>query len=370
HPFLAPIAAGQCIRIMTGAVIPPDCDCVIPHEKVASISTSEIVLAAGSVKSGANCRRRGEDLAQGELAMSDGTLLQAAQIGMLASLGIAEIEVYRRLKVAFFSTGDELQALGNAPAAGMLYDSNRYSMQALLTRLGCETVDLGIVQDQPDAIRAALLQAAKEADVVLTSGGMAGGDADFTRRMMQELGDVHFWQLLMRPGRPFAFGHLQSGAKQATLFGLPGNPVALMISFYMLVRPALLRMMGVRAAPLPQLLVSMDAYAIPNEKLEEVAKQVLASRKQAHIDAIKQAQADFNEADMEYRYEVVKPHSSGHAFEVSYEGTQRGKTFFGYVGYVSNRKIFNLFVNTQFSFVAGRRDMFSEVLAGFAITLP
>ncbi len=261
HPFGQPVPSGSCIRIMTGAVVPPECDTVIPHEKVASISADEIVFATGSVKPGANRRQRGEDLAQGEVAMAQGTLLQPAQIGMLAQLGFAEVAVYRPLRVAFFSTGDELCPLSSTPQhalpIGKLYDSNRYSLHALLSKLGCEVSDLGIIEDKPAAIRAAMLQACGQADVLLTSGGMAGGDADFTRRMMQELGDVHFWQLNMRPGRPFAFGRMPAeNSTSTTLFGLPGNPVALMISFYMLVRPALLQMMGVKQNPLPKLQVA------------------------------------------------------------------------------------------------------------------
>ena len=257
HPFHGTLQAGQCIRIMTGAVVPPQCDTVIPHENVVSSSALEIVLAANSVKPGANRRRRGEDLAQGELAIAKGTLLQPAQIGMLASLGYSEVPVYERLRVAFFSTGDELRPLGSSLETGMLYDSNRYSLHALLSKLGCIVTDLGIVADQPAAIRNALEQARGQVDVVLTSGGMAGGDTDFTRSMMQELGDVHFWQLKMRPGRPFAFGRMQDAAGAATyLFGLPGNPVALMISFYMLVRPALLQMMGMQHSALPILQVA------------------------------------------------------------------------------------------------------------------
>lgn len=257
HPFSGTMQAGQCLRIMTGAVVPAQCDTVIPHENVVSSSEHEIVIAPNSVKPGANRRKRGEDLAQGALAIAKGTLLQPAQIGMLASLGYSEAPVYQRLRVGFFSTGDELRPLGSELGTGMLYDSNRYSLHALLSKLGCVVSDLGIVEDQPAAIRAALEQARGQVDVVLTSGGMAGGDADFTRKMMQELGDVHFWQLKMRPGRPFAFGRMQDkNAAQTYLFGLPGNPVALMISFYMLVRPALLQMMGVQHSALPILQVA------------------------------------------------------------------------------------------------------------------
>lgn len=256
HPYAGSTGAGNCVRIMTGALLPADCDTVIASEKVLASDEHSILLKADSVRAGANCRRRGEELRQGELALAAGSNLQAAQIGWLASLGIAELPVLRRLRVAFFCTGDELRPLASHLGPGQLYDSNRYSLQALLKHLGCEVIDLGVVPDQPQAIRQALQQATLQADAVLTSGGMANGDADHTRRILQEAGDIHFWQMQMRPGRPFAFGTLHAGERSAHLFGLPGNPAALMISFYMLVRPALLRLMGCTqseppAIPLP-----------------------------------------------------------------------------------------------------------------------
>ena len=256
HPFTGNLERGQCVRIMTGAMLPMACDTVIAQEHVELRSAQEIEFATDGIKAGANRRKKGEDLACGEIAIAQGTRLQPAQLGMLASMGVAEVSVLRKLRVAFFSTGDELRSLGSELPAGCVYDSNRYSLFGMLTRLGCEVHDLGIVQDRPEAISQALANAASEADVVLTSGGMAGGDADFTRRIMQEMGDVHFWQMQMRPGRPFAFGRLLQHGHSTILFGLPGNPVALMISFYMLVRPALLQMMGQRDTHLPQLHVA------------------------------------------------------------------------------------------------------------------
>ena len=265
HPFKGNLARGQCVRIMTGAVLPIACDTVIAQEHVQIRSEQEIEFASDSIKAGANRRKKGEDLACGEIAIAKGTRLHPAQLGMLASMGVAEVSVLRKLRVAFFSTGDELRSLGSELPEGCLYDSNRYCLFGMLTRLGCEVHDLGIVQDRPEAISQALANAASEADVVLTSGGMAGGDADFTRRIMQEMGDVHFWQMQMRPGRPFAFGRLLQHGHSTMLFGLPGNPVALMISFYMLVRPALLQMMGQRDTHLPQLQVA-SAQAIRKMK--------------------------------------------------------------------------------------------------------
>ncbi|WP_338845340.1 gephyrin-like molybdotransferase Glp [Massilia sp. W12] len=257
HPYNGKLEKGQCVRIMTGAVLPEGANAVIAHEKVLSIAEAEIVLAAGQLPSGLNCRRRGEELACGDIALLRGTQLLPSQLGLLATLGMAEVLVQRRLRVAFFSTGDELRPLGSPLPPGGLYDSNRYSLYGMLSRLGCDVLDLGIVKDEPEAIRQALQNASLQADAILTSGGMAGGDADHTRRVMQEMGDVHFWQLQMRPGRPFAFGRLQSGSNRVTLFGLPGNPVALMISFYMLVRPALLQMMGARDKPAPRLMLPL-----------------------------------------------------------------------------------------------------------------
>ena len=245
-------ARGQCVRIMTGGVMPAGCDSVIPQELVAHIDEASITIGAGVIRAGDNRRFAGEDLMAGSAALSKGRVVHAADLGLLASLGIAEVAVQRRLRVAFFSTGDELRSIGEALDAGCVYDSNRYTLYGMLTRLGCELIDMGVVPDQPEALEAALRSACENADAVLTSGGVSVGAADYTREIMARLGDVTFWKIGMRPGRPLAFGRIASNGRSAYLFGLPGNPVAVMVSFYFFARDALLRMMGAQA-PLPLL---------------------------------------------------------------------------------------------------------------------
>jgi molybdopterin molybdotransferase len=253
RPYQAVPASGDCVLISTGAVLPAGCDCVVPQELVSSISSESIRLSPNIVKAGANCRRAGEDLRAGSIALAAGKILRPADIGLLASLGIASIAVNRRLRVAFFSTGDELRSLGQALEPGCVYDSNRYTLHAMLARLGVETIDLGVVRDDPAALKETLERACLEADAIVTSGGVSVGAADYTRDVMAQMGEVEFWKIAMRPGRPMAFGRLEAGGKSAWLFGLPGNPVAVMVSFYMLARDALLRLAGARDAALPLL---------------------------------------------------------------------------------------------------------------------
>jgi molybdopterin molybdotransferase len=251
HPFDRACGAGECVRIMTGAPMPAGCDTVVPQELVTR--TGAIVqFDAQRIVPGANCRHAGEDLARGRAALEGGRIVRSSDLGLLASLGIAEVPVRRRLRVAFFSTGDELRSVGEPLDAGCVYDSNRYTLYAMLTRMNVDVLDLGVIRDEPSAIEAALRSAAASADVVLTSGGVSVGDADFTAKMTATLGDVAFWQLAMRPGRPLAFGRLStaepgSQAGGALFFGLPGNPVAVMVSFYQFVRDALIAMSGANA---------------------------------------------------------------------------------------------------------------------------
>ncbi|MGG1944300.1 gephyrin-like molybdotransferase Glp [Trinickia sp. NRRL B-1857] len=254
HPFDRTCGAGECVRIMTGAPMPAGCDTVVPQELVTRTGAN-IAFDAQTIAPGANCRRAGEDLARGRAALKAGRIVRPADLGLLASLGVAEVAVRRRVRVAFFSTGDELRSVGEPLDTGCVYDSNRYTLHAMLARLDVEALDLGVVRDEPDAIEAALRSAAKSADVVLTSGGVSVGDADFTARMTATFGDVAFWQLAMRPGRPLAFGRLWpdgrgAGGTSALFFGLPGNPVAVMVSFYQLVHDALVAMSGA-IAPRP-----------------------------------------------------------------------------------------------------------------------
>lgn len=253
RPYGATLGAGECVQITTGAVLPAGCDCVVPQEFVGAMSSESIRLAPRIVQASANCRRAGEDLRAGSIALARGKMLRPADIGLLASLGIAQARVRRRLRVAYFSTGDELRSLGQTLEPGCVYDSNRYTLHAMLSRLGVEAIDLGVVRDDPAALRATLERACSEADAIVTSGGVSVGAADHTREIMAQMGEVEFWKIAMRPGRPMAFGRIEAGGKSAWLFGLPGNPVAVMVSFYMMARDALLRLAGAGATTLPLL---------------------------------------------------------------------------------------------------------------------
>jgi len=243
------IGPGQCVRIMTGATMPAGLDTVVPQEFVR-LDGARIALAAGVVRQGENRRFAGEDLARGAIALAAGRLLRPADIGVLASLGCAEVPVFRRLRVAFFSTGDELRSIGEALTPGSVYDSNRYTLWAMLQRLGVDVLDLGVVRDDPEALEAAFRAAADAADAVITTGGASVGEADHTRMVLASLGDAVFWRIAMRPGRPMAVGRIESAGRSVIAFGLPGNPVAVMVTFYALVRDALLAMSGATPTPL------------------------------------------------------------------------------------------------------------------------
>ncbi|MGV8805506.1 MAG: molybdopterin molybdotransferase MoeA [Polaromonas sp.] len=273
-----PVKPGQCVKIMTGAVMPAGLDTVVPQEftKPCQGQGSDcITIAADTLRLGDNRRLRGEDLAKGRPALRKGELLTPARLGLAASLGLKTLSTFRPLRVAYFSTGDEILSLGEPPREGAVYDSNRYTVFGLLSRLGCQVIDLGVVRDDPALLEAAFRTAATQADAIITSGGVSVGEADHTRTMMKKLGDVAFWRIAMRPGRPMAAGRISSkkstesasGAgttdsfsyeKESTgdgavLFGLPGNPVAVMVTFLAFVRPALLRMMGASVLPAPLL---------------------------------------------------------------------------------------------------------------------
>ena len=253
-PFTGSLAAGQCLKIMTGALMPSQCDTVIPQEMtqklpLASDGMERIQFESSAVSSGENRRLRGEDLAQGSVAIAAGRILRPSDLGLAASLGINNLIVKRKLRVAILSSGNELRPLGAALDSGSIYDSNRYSLMGLLNRLGLDVLDCGIIQDDPLALKTAFSQAALTADVIISSGGVSVGEADFTKQVMQELGDVGFWKIAMRPGRPMAFGTLkpvpnQHPPRSTLFFGLPGNPVAVMVTFYQFVQSALLQLSG------------------------------------------------------------------------------------------------------------------------------
>jgi molybdopterin molybdotransferase len=249
--FSGEVGHGQCVRVMTGAVMPKNADAVVVQEAVTA-EGRRITVPPGQER-GQNRRLAGEDLQKGKPALKAGRLLRPADLGLVASLGIGEVSVRRKLRVAFFSTGDELVSVGRKLKAGEVYDSNRYTLWGMLSRLGCEITDLGVVRDDPKKLEAAFRKAAASADAVVTSGGVSVGEADFTRQMMARLGEVVFWKIAMRPGRPMAFGRVRARGKSAYLFGLPGNPVAVMVTFYHFVRGALLHMMGRSDTELPLL---------------------------------------------------------------------------------------------------------------------
>jgi molybdopterin molybdotransferase len=229
---------------MTGATIPRGCDTVIPQEFISDKNEDSITIPTNKVNSGDNRRLAGEDLRTGSIALRKGKKLSPADIGLMASLGIATISVIRKPRVAFFSTGDELRSLGQGLEEGCVYDSNRYTLHSMLVKAECEPIDMGVVKDDPASLETALRDACTKADAIITTGGVSAGDADYTRQMMTRLGDVLFWKIAMRPGRPMAFGKIQCDGHSALLFGLPGNPVAVMATFYFFAREALYRLMG------------------------------------------------------------------------------------------------------------------------------
>lgn len=237
-PFEGNVSAGECVKIMTGAVIPAGADTVMMQEKIA-IKSDRITLL-DNPRRGANVRLAGEDLKIGQVVLPKGNKIKPADLGLIASLGVGEVQVYRTLKVAFFSTGDELVSVGNKLEEGQIYDSNRYTLFGMLTRLGVEISDLDNVPDDPKLLEATLLQAAQNSDVVITSGGVSVGEADFMKALLAKHGQVLFWKINMKPGRPLAYGKIAN----AHYFGLPGNPVSAMVTFYQFVQPALQALSG------------------------------------------------------------------------------------------------------------------------------
>lgn len=253
QPFIGNVAKGECVRIMTGAMMPPECDTVIMQEQVEAANND--ITVHGEQLAGQNVRMAGEDIQKGDVVLPEGHRVTPADMGLIASLGIAEVITKRRLRVAFFSTGDELRSIGEPLDAGQIYDSNRYTLYGMLKRLDADVLDMGVVPDEKSALKDALQQAAKEADVVITSGGVSVGDADYVKEMLAELGEVNFWKIAMKPGRPLAFGKIDN----ALFFGLPGNPVSVMVTFYQFVQPALKKMAGENDHPLPIMQVQTES---------------------------------------------------------------------------------------------------------------
>ncbi|HIF18253.1 MAG TPA: molybdopterin molybdenumtransferase MoeA [Cycloclasticus sp.] len=238
HPYKGELKQGECIQIMTGAQMPELADTVIMQEHVEVDADSIRIDARHSA--GQNVRQAGEDIQMGQTVLQPGIKLTPPQIGLCASLGISEISVKTPLTAAVFSTGDEVLSIGDAPREGCIYDSNRYSMISALKKLGCKVLDMGIIADDPDKLRQAFKLAASNADVIFTSGGVSVGEADYTKQVLSQAGAINFWKVAMKPGRPVAFGKINN----TTFFGLPGNPVAVMVTFYQFALPCLQKMMG------------------------------------------------------------------------------------------------------------------------------
>lgn len=245
--FTGEVKRGECVRIMTGAMMPTECDTVVMQEHVAV--NGDLITVHGQQRAKQNVRLAGEDIAVGETVLDVGHKITPADLGLIASLGIGEVVVKSALRVAFFSTGDELKSIGQPLEPGQIYDSNRYTLHGMLSRLGVDIIDLGVVPDEKQALRNALQLASQQADVVISSGGVSVGDADYVKQMLAELGQVDFWKIAMKPGRPLAFGKIN----ESLFFGLPGNPVSVMVTFYQFVLPALQQLSGQQAAYSPQL---------------------------------------------------------------------------------------------------------------------
>ncbi|QTL38735.1 molybdopterin molybdotransferase MoeA [Xenorhabdus budapestensis] len=240
-PFQGEWPVGTCIRIMTGAPIPAGTDAVVMQEQ-AEVTESGVRFTY-PVHQGQNIRTIGEDIAQNTAVLPQGIKLSTAQLPLLASLGIAQVDVIRKLKVAIFSTGDELQTIGEPLQAGQIYDTNRFAVRLMLEKLDCDVIDLGVIPDDPDALRHAFVQTNELADLVISSGGVSVGEADYTKQILDEMGEISFWKLAIKPGKPFAFGKL----KNAWFCGLPGNPVSAVLTFYQLVQPLITHLSGFTA---------------------------------------------------------------------------------------------------------------------------
>ncbi len=240
RPFDGQASRGDCVRIMTGATIPDGTDTVVMQERVTR--DDDTATIDGSHVKGENVRYAGEDIEAGSIALTTGTLLDPAHIGLLASVGVAETEVLRKPRVAFFSTGDELREVGQKLEAGQIHDSNRYTLFGMLERLGVEINDLGVVPDRNQDLERAFRLASESADVIITSGGVSVGEADYVMGVFEQFGQIDFWSVAIKPGRPTVFGKMGN----ALFFGLPGNPVSVMATFYQIVQPALRKLSGIR----------------------------------------------------------------------------------------------------------------------------
>ena len=273
-PWGGSIGERECVRIFTGGVMPQGADTVVMQERAHEDALGVHVAAGAVTRAGTNRRFAGEDLKAGQIVFRAGQCIRPAELGMIASLGLSEVSVYRKLRVAFFSTGDELKSVGTPLAAGEIYDSNRYTLHGMLTRLGCEIIDMGVIEDAPEKLERAFASAAETADVVITSGGVSVGEADYVKQLLDKLGEVLFWKIAMKPGRPLAYGKIGG----AHFFGLPGNPVSVMVTFYEFVRDALLILQGQRdIRPPPTFKVPLSAPIKKVPGRTEFQRGILAS---------------------------------------------------------------------------------------------
>ena len=278
QPFEGELKPGQCVRIMTGAVVPAQADCIVAQEHVNVIDDAQIEVGEGH-RIHQNIRFRGEDIQRGAVVLPRGHRLKAADLGVLASLGVNEVKVFRKPRVSFFSTGDELKSIGEPLEKGEIYDSNRYSLYGLLRDCDVDIIDMGVVKDDPEALRQTLLSAAACSDVVLTSGGVSVGEADYIKDILQQIGQMDFWKILMKPGRPLTFGAIG----KSWFFGLPGNPVAVMVTFYQFVLPALKKLQGVTATK-PLLLQAISNSKIrKNPGRKEFQRAIVSSNEQGEL---------------------------------------------------------------------------------------
>ena len=280
-PYDGKLAAGSCVRIMTGAIMPEGTDTVIIQEDVQI--TGSGIMIDGATRKGDNVRQAGEDIAAGDLVLTRGRRLNPADIGLIASLGIAEVCVVRRLRVAFFSTGDELRSIGETLSDGAIYDSNRYTLYGMLERMGADIIDMGVIKDDRDALEEAFSIAAANADVLITSGGVSVGEADYIKEILAKLGKVDFWKVAIKPGRPLAFGQVGN----ALFFGLPGNPVSVMVTFYEFVQPALRKMIGEDDAGILSLRARCDSRLKKRSGRVEYQRGILQKDQDGNLVVVK-----------------------------------------------------------------------------------
>ena len=280
-PFGGELSAGSCVRIMTGAIMPDGADTVIIQEDVQV--TGAGIIIDGATRKGDNVRQAGEDIAAGDLILTRGRRLNPADIGLIASLGIAEVCVVRRLRVAFFSTGDELRSIGETLSDGAIYDSNRYTLYGMLERMGADIIDMGVIKDDRDALEEAFSIAAANADVLITSGGVSVGEADYIKEILAKLGQVDFWKVAIKPGRPLAFGQVGN----AVFFGLPGNPVSVMVTFYEFVQPALRKMIGEDGAGILSLRARCDSRLKKRPGRVEYQRGILQKDQDGNLVVVK-----------------------------------------------------------------------------------